>query len=112
VLGTPPAFVLSQDQTLHNRKAEMLIDLLARFCNLFYSRLLDCAYSLVVQFSKINDSCPTRSLSKAGRPIYHTEFLFATLNFELFFIVFLMFLVLSSAATFIRYHRAHILCKS
>ncbi|WP_235549950.1 hypothetical protein, partial [Paenibacillus sp. Soil766] len=27
---------------------------LARFCNLFYSRLLDCAYSLVVQFSKIN----------------------------------------------------------
>jgi hypothetical protein len=35
-------------------KAEMLIDLLARFCNLFFERFLVRAYSLVVQFSKIN----------------------------------------------------------
>ncbi|WP_229757894.1 hypothetical protein, partial [Paenibacillus marchantiophytorum] len=35
-------------------KAEMLIDLLARFYNLFFERLLVRAYSLVVQFSKIN----------------------------------------------------------
>ncbi|WP_208607633.1 hypothetical protein, partial [Paenibacillus pectinilyticus] len=62
-----------------------------------FERLLVRAYSLVVQFSKINHSCPTCSLSKAGTSIYHSYFSFATCFFQVTFVF-----PHVSAATFIR----------
>ncbi|MCM3631363.1 hypothetical protein M3194_29090, partial [Paenibacillus glycanilyticus] len=64
VLGTPPAFVLSQDQTLHemvfssfdrNRstKTPWLFDLL-KLCFIAFSVISNGAVLLVVQFSKNN----------------------------------------------------------
>ncbi|MGO4111473.1 hypothetical protein, partial [Paenibacillus sp. YAF4_2] len=59
-LGTPPAFVLSQDQTLH----EMVLFDLLKLVFIAFSVISNGAVLLVVQFSKNNSfQCRSRYLS-------------------------------------------------
>ncbi|WP_211222611.1 hypothetical protein, partial [Paenibacillus daejeonensis] len=65
VLGTPPAFVLSQDQTLHDRKLNSSFLAGIAICN--SEELQDI--SLVVQFSKNTFSFVCRYRSAATQII-------------------------------------------
>ena len=76
VLGTPPAFVLSQDQTLHSSSMKELDSLLTRI-----------DVSLVVQFSRCKPvaffgSASASAFFAATLSIYHTS---ATFGKTLFF---------------------------
>ena len=73
VLGTPPAFVLSQDQTL-NKKFDCLLK------NLLNKRIAGLLYLYSVQFSKTNFLCRPQ----ATHLVYHLARHLSTTFFTFF----------------------------
>ena len=88
VLGTPPAFILSQDQTLIKiivclKLILSLTDLLFFYCSVTITFVIvPCTLVRLVQFSKVFVALATTIL------VYHSQFSLSTGFFNFFYILF------------------------